>query len=173
MRLPEAPHTAGQMDAGAIRSDDDDEMAQALAAMTGTSCAAAIAAHEASVKAFAWLDLDRAVRLTSGAPRGPLRGRWVGIKDVIDTAGIPTERGCRLYAGRVPERSAAVVERIEAAGGVVVGKTVTAELASAVPGPTCNPWNPSRTPGGSSMGSAAAWRLGWRPWRSALRPLAQ
>jgi len=124
--------------------------------MTAVVWAATIAEREPEVKAFAWLDLERAKRLAASAPPGPLRGRWVGIKDVIDTAGIPTERGSALFAGRVPERSATVVERIEAAGGVVVGKTVTAELASFTPGPTTNPWNPARTPGGSSMGSAAA-----------------
>ncbi|HKF18965.1 MAG TPA: amidase, partial [Candidatus Dormibacteraeota bacterium] len=124
--------------------------------MTAVVWAATIAEREPEVKAFAWLDLERAKRLAASAPPGPLRGRWVGIKDVIDTAGIPTERGSALFAGRVPERSATVVERIEAAGGVVAGKTVTAELASFTPGPTTNPWNPARTPGGSSMGSAAA-----------------
>ena len=131
--------------------------------MTAEVWAAAIAEREPEVKAFAWLDLERAKRLAASAPPGPLRGRWVGIKDVIDTAGIPTERGSALFAGRVPERSATVVERIEAAGGVVAGKTVTAELASFTPGPTTNPWNPARTPGGSSMGSAAAVAAGMLP----------
>jgi Asp-tRNA(Asn)/Glu-tRNA(Gln) amidotransferase A subunit family amidase len=82
---------------------------------------------------------------------------------VIDTAGIPTERGSALFRGRVPSRSATVVARIEAAGGVVAGKTVTAELASSTPGPTTNPADPSRTPGGSSMGSAAAVAAGMLP----------
>lgn len=131
--------------------------------MTADVWAAAIAEREPEVKAFAWLDLERAKRLAASAPPGPLRGRWVGIKDIIDTAGIPTERGSALFAGRVPERSATVVERIEAAGGVVAGKTVTAELASFTPGPTTNPWNPARTPGGSSMGSAAAVAAGMLP----------
>ena len=125
--------------------------------------AATIREREAVVRAFAWLDLERALRCSAAAPPGPLRGRWVGIKDVIDTAGIPTERGCALFRGRVPDRSATVVARIEAAGGVVAGKTVTAELASFTPGPTTNPWEASRTPGGSSMGSAAAVAAGMLP----------
>jgi Asp-tRNA(Asn)/Glu-tRNA(Gln) amidotransferase A subunit family amidase len=125
--------------------------------------AAAIRAREATVRAFAWLDLERAERSSTMAPPGPLQGQWVGIKDVIDTAGIATERGSALFRGRVPDRSATAVTRIEAAGGVVAGKTVTAELASSFPGPTTNPWDRTRTPGGSSMGSAAAVAAGMLP----------
>lgn len=112
--------------------------------------------REPSLHAFAWLDLERARRLAAAAHPGPLQGVPVGVKDIIDTAGIPTECGSALFGGRVPDRSAAVVERLEAAGAVIVGKTVTAELAYFTPGPTRNPWNLERTPGGSSMGSAAA-----------------
>ena len=124
---------------------------------------AAIRRREPEVKAFAWLDLSRARRLSAAAPPGRLNGAWVGIKDIVDTAGIPSERGSALFRGRVPAVSAKLVSRIEAAGGVVVGKTVTAELASATPGPTTNPWDPTRTPGGSSMGSAAAVAAGMVP----------
>jgi len=130
---------------------------------TPAAWAAAIRERDAAVRAFVWLDLERAQRSSAAAPSGPLRGWWVGIKDVIDTAGIPTERGSALFRGRVPYSSATVVSRIEAAGGVVVAKTVTAELASATPGPTTNPWDPTRTPGGSSMGSAAAVAAGMLP----------
>lgn len=63
---------------------------------TPAACAAVIREREAAVRAFAWLDLERALRSSAAAPPGPLRGRWVGIKDVIDTAGIPTERGSAL-----------------------------------------------------------------------------
>lgn len=115
------------------------------------------------MRAFVWLDVERAQRASAAIRAGPLGGQWVGIKDVIDTAGIPTERGSPLFRGRVPDRSATAVSRIELAGGVVAGKTVTAELASSAPGPTTNPWDPSRTPGGSSMGSAAAVAAGMLP----------
>jgi Asp-tRNA(Asn)/Glu-tRNA(Gln) amidotransferase A subunit family amidase len=106
---------------------------------------------EPRLHAFTWCDPSR----TSDVD-GPLAGMPVGVKDVFDTAGIPTEYGSPIFAGRVPERSALAVERIEAAGGLVFGKTVTAELAYFSPGPTRNPWNLKHTPGGSSMGSAAA-----------------
>ena len=78
------------------------------------------------------------------------------MKDIFDTAGIPTENGSALFRGRVPERSSEPVRALEAAGAIVIGKTVTAELAFLEPGPTRNPYGLDRTPGGSSMGSAAA-----------------
>src|SRR4029077_16593537 len=71
-------------------------------------------------------------------------------------AGIPTEYGSLVFKGRIPPENALAVARLEAAGGIVFGKTVTAELAYFAPGPTTNPWNLKHTPGGSSMGSAAA-----------------
>jgi Asp-tRNA(Asn)/Glu-tRNA(Gln) amidotransferase A subunit family amidase len=95
--------------------------------------------------------------------RGVLAGVPIAVKDIFDTAGIPTECGTALMAGRVPERSATVVSILEEAGAVVFGKTVTAELAYAHPGPTRNPWDLQRTPGGSSMGSAAAVAAGVVP----------
>lgn len=121
---------------------------------------ARIAAVEPWLHAFAWLDPDRARRLaresaTAGS-RGPLHGVPIGVKDIVDTAGIPTENGSAIFRGRVPSRSATLVDRLERAGAIVVGKTVTAELAYYHPGPTVNPYDRSRTPGGSSMGSAAA-----------------
>ena len=85
------------------------------------------------------------------------------MKDIFDTAGIPTEHGSKLFAGRVPERSCDAVRALEAAGAIVVGKTVTAELAFLTPGPTRNPYDLGRTPGGSSMGSAAAVAAGVIP----------
>ena len=125
---------------------------------------------EPTVRAFAWLDEERARRRaaesdeTAAAGRtGPVHGVPVGVKDIIDTAGIPTECGTPLLAGRVPEQSAAAVAALERAGAFVLGKTVTAELAFAAPGPTRNPWNAERTPGGSSMGSAAAVAAGMAP----------
>ena len=85
------------------------------------------------------------------------------MKDAYDTAGLPTEHGSRLFRGRVPDRSAEVVRALEGAGAIVIGKTVTAELAFLHPGPTRNPYDLERTPGGSSMGSAAAVAAGVIP----------
>lgn len=127
--------------------------------------------REPILRAFAWLDRERALRLAdeadrrtgSGAALGVLHGVPVGVKDIYDTAGIPTENGTPLFRGRVPDRSAAAVEALEHAGAIVLGKTVTTELAFFHPGPTTNPHDASRTPGGSSMGSAAAVAAGIVP----------
>ncbi|HUQ17196.1 MAG TPA: amidase [Candidatus Saccharimonadales bacterium] len=125
------------------------------------------AATEPRVHAFAWLDPEQARRIAglrdNETPRGFLHGVPVAVKDIYDTAGIPTEHGARLFKGRVPERSADVVTALEAAGAIVLGKTVTAELAYYAPGPTRNPYDPARTPGGSSQGSAAAVSAGVVP----------
>ncbi len=86
----------------------------------------------------------------------PLAGLPVGVKDVIDAAGWPTQCNSPIEAGRIATSSAAAVARLEAAGAVVIGKTVTTEYAFMAPGPTTNPHDPSRTPGGSSSGSAAS-----------------
>jgi Asp-tRNA(Asn)/Glu-tRNA(Gln) amidotransferase A subunit family amidase len=128
------------------------------------ACLARIAAAEPRVQAWAFLDpelaraqarrCDEARRL--GRPQGPLHGIPVGVKDIIDTRDMPTENGTVLHAGRRPTRDAAVVERLRTAGAVVLGKTVTTELAVYHPGKTRNPHDPERTPGGSSSGSAAA-----------------
>ncbi len=127
--------------------------------------------REPVLHAFAWLDRERALRLAAeadaavarGAALGPLHGVPVGVKDIFDTAGIPTENGSALFAGRVPERSAAAVSALDRAGAIVIGKTVTTELAFFHPGPTTNPHDPTRTPGGSSMGSAASVAAGVVP----------
>jgi Asp-tRNA(Asn)/Glu-tRNA(Gln) amidotransferase A subunit family amidase len=92
-----------------------------------------------------------------------LHGVPIGVKDIVDTAGVPTEHGSALFAGRVPGASAEVVLNLEGAGGLMLGKTVTAEMAYFHPGPTVNPFNRERTPGGSSMGSAAAVAAGIVP----------
>ncbi|HUQ42292.1 MAG TPA: amidase [Candidatus Limnocylindrales bacterium] len=126
---------------------------------------------EPALHAFAWIDDERArqlaiasdIRRFSGAAVGRLEGIPIAVKDIFDTAGIPTENGSALFAGRVPARSSAVVRAAEAAGAIVLGKTVTAELAYLTPGATRNPWDVSRTPGGSSMGSAAAVAAGVVP----------
>ncbi len=109
----------------------------------------------------------------AGRPQGPLHGIPVGVKDIIDTRDMPTENGTVLHAGRRPTRDAAVVERLRAAGAVILGKTVTTELAVYHPGKTRNPHDPERTPGGSSSGSAAAVAAAWCRSRSARRPTAR
>ena len=104
-------------------------------------------------------DLDR----SEGRATGPLHGVPVGIKDIIDTADMPTEDGTVLHAGRTPDRDATVVAMLRAAGAVILGKTVTTECATYTPGKTRNPHDPDRTPGGSSSGSAAAVACGMVP----------
>src|SRR6202008_5177651 len=83
-------------------------------------------------------------------------GMPIGIKDIIETADMPTENGSPLFAGFRSERDGASVAALREAGAVIVGKTVTTEFASTFPRGTRNPWDPRRTPGGSSSGSAAA-----------------
>ncbi len=118
---------------------------------------------EPRLHAWVWLDERRALEAARGAGHGPLGGIGLGIKDIMHVRGMSTGMGSPLYAGFMPETSATVVQRLEAAGGFVLGKTVTAEFAYFHPGPTCNPWNPAHTPGGSSMGSAAAVAAGMVP----------
>lgn len=125
---------------------------------------ARIAAEDPQVRAWAWHDPDfaraQAAQMdrhrATGRPLGALHGVPVGLKDVIDTARIPTENGCALDAGRVPAKDAFVVERLKAEGAVILGKTVTTPLQFLDPGPTRNPHALDHTPGGSSSGSAAA-----------------
>ena len=127
--------------------------------------------------AEASLLMDAALMATGAS--GALVRVPIAVKDIFDTAGSPTERGSALYAGRIAENDADVVRNLRAAGAIIVGKTVTAELAMAHPGPTRNPWDPSRTSGGSSMGSAAAVAAGVVPFAigsqtngSVIRPAA-
>jgi Asp-tRNA(Asn)/Glu-tRNA(Gln) amidotransferase A subunit family amidase len=118
-----------------------------------------INADEERLQAYAWLDRDttmaEALRLDTHDVDGPLSGHTVAIKDIFDTADMPTACGSPIYAGRRPGRDAAAVAAIRAAGGLIVGKAVTTEFAHLTPGPTRNPHNPAHTPGGSSSGSAA------------------
>ena len=101
------------------------------------SCLESIAASESEIQAWAWLDGDHAIEQARardaerrrGRGVGPLHGLPVGLKDIIDTKGIPTENGCALDAGRTPRTDAAIVARLRALGAVVLGKTVTTELA--------------------------------------------
>ena len=104
----------------------------------------------------AFLDADRARAEARNAPAGPLRGLTLGAKDIFDTGDQPSEYGSPIYAGYRPRADAAAVAQLRAAGAVLLGKTVTAELAWVTPGPTTNPHRVTHTPGGSSSGSAAA-----------------
>lgn len=99
----------------------------------------------------------------AGSRRGPLHGIPIGIKDIIDVAGMPTRAGSPLRAGHMATEDAPVVAALRAAGAVILGKTVTCEFACFDPAPTRNPWNLERTPGGSSSGSAAAVATGMCP----------
>lgn len=127
-------------------------------------CLKRIDALEPTVRAWVVVDRDGARRaaaaasaeLARGIDRGPLHGVPLGIKDIIDVAGLPTLAGARVRDGRPALRDAEIVARLRAAGAVVLGKTVTTEFASFDPSPTHNPWNSTSTPGGSSSGSAAA-----------------
>ena len=128
-------------------------------------CAQAIAAREAGVGAFAALDLEAARRNADvpGLAQMPLRGLPVGVKDIFDTADLPTGYGSPIYAGHRPKADAAMVALLRRAGGIVLGKTVSTEFASLQPAATRNPRNPAHTPGGSSSGSAAAVAAGMAP----------
>lgn len=126
---------------------------------------------EEQVGAWVFVDpelaLDQAKKadmaLQAGTAMGPLHGVPVGVKDIFDTKDMPTEDGTILHAGRKPLKDATVVSRLRAAGAVIMGKTVTTELAVYGPGKTKNPHNLERTPGGSSSGSAAAVAAGMVP----------
>jgi Asp-tRNA(Asn)/Glu-tRNA(Gln) amidotransferase A subunit family amidase len=128
---------------------------------------------EVEPRVHAWRCIDRNLVMgqaeaadahrATGQPLGTLHGLTVGIKDIIDTSDLPTENGTTLDAGRRPRHDASVVSRLRAAGAVILGKTVTTELAFRGPGETRNPHDESRTPGGSSSGSAAAVAAGMVP----------
>jgi Asp-tRNA(Asn)/Glu-tRNA(Gln) amidotransferase A subunit family amidase len=148
-----ASEAAAEIARGAISAED----------YTG-ACLERIEALDGEIKAFAHLDREHALaqargldeRRAQGRPIGPLHGVPVAIKDIIDTADYPTELGSPLAAGRRPWNDATVVTKLRAAGAVIIGKTVTTEFAYFHPGPTRNPHDHARTPGGSSSGSAAA-----------------
>jgi Asp-tRNA(Asn)/Glu-tRNA(Gln) amidotransferase A subunit family amidase len=149
------------------------------------ACLERIAGVEERIQAWTYLDPNHALaqareadrRQRSGASLPPLHGVPVGIKDVFDTADMPTENGTLLHAGRRPREDATAVALLRAAGAIIVGKTVTTELAVYAPGKTTNPHDPRRTPGGSSSGSAAAvaasmvpFALGTQTNGSVIRP---
>jgi Asp-tRNA(Asn)/Glu-tRNA(Gln) amidotransferase A subunit family amidase len=131
-------------------------------------CLTALDAWEPKVGAFVTLNLavareaaDRAsARWRAGRPLSAIDGMPLGIKDIIETIDMPTENGSPLFAGFRSERDGASVAALREAGGVILGKTVTTEFAATEPRGTRNPWDASRTPGGSSSGSAAAVAVG-------------
>ncbi len=145
------------------------EAADAIAAGRLTSldlaeaCLARIAQRDEDVLAWTHLDPEFALRQAraadvaqkAGAHLGPLHGVPVGIKDIIDVVGLRCEHGSPIFAGRVPETDAASVRALKSAGAVILGKTVTTELANRTARQTRNPHNAAHTPGGSSSGSAA------------------
>ena len=135
------------------------------------SCLDRISERDDEILAWEWLDPKRALAkarqadtlLKSGKPVGELHGVPIGLKDIIMTKGIPTRMGSPVFSKFVPKVSAACVEKLEEAGAIIMGKTVTTEFASQHPGKTRHPWNPRYTPGGSSSGSAAAVAAGFIP----------
>ena len=118
--------------------------------------------REPEVRAWACLDGESALQSAresdSRSQRSLLRGVPFGIKDIIDTADLPTEYGSSIYRGHRPPGDAACVAMLRAAGAVPLGKTVTTEFALLTPPETRHPEDPASTPGGSSSGSAAAER---------------
>src|SRR3954451_7334457 len=127
-------------------------------------CWARIDECESRVRAWVLVDRPRALaeakardaELKQGRYRGPLHGMPIGIKDIIDVFDWPTACGSVLWKDSVARTDAPVVRSLREAGAVLVGKTETTAYASFDPAPTRNPWDVSRTPGGSSSGSAAA-----------------
>jgi aspartyl-tRNA(Asn)/glutamyl-tRNA(Gln) amidotransferase subunit A len=151
------------------------------------ACLERIETVEPAVRAWVHVDADgararareREAEARAGRLRGALHGVPVGVKDIIDVAGMPTTAGARAFAHRRPAGDAPVVARLRAAGAIVLGKTATTEFAYRDPAPTRNPWNLTHTPGGSSSGSGAGvaarmvpLALGTQTVGSVLRPAA-
>ena len=147
------------------------------------ACLARIAEREPTVQAWAFLDPELAIEQARACDRGPRRGVLhgvpVGVKDVIDTADMPTAYNSAIYAGHRPHADAACIAAARRAGAVILGKTETTEFANNHPARTRNPHNLSHTPGGSSSGSAAAvadqmvpFAFGTQTGGSTIRPAA-
>jgi Asp-tRNA(Asn)/Glu-tRNA(Gln) amidotransferase A subunit family amidase len=128
------------------------------------ACLDVVAAREEEIGAWTYLDPNYALEQAResdeirrrGREVGPLHGVPIGIKDIIETEDMPTENGSPIFTGRRTARDASVVAQLREAGAVIMGKTVTTEMAVFHPGKTRNPHRPTHTPGGSSSGSAAA-----------------
>ena len=148
-------------------------------------CLARVREREDSIHAWAYLAANEALarakslteELASGGPRSALHGIPFAVKDIYDTAGMPTEWGTPVHRGRVPSSDAKIVASLTSMGAIVLGKTHTTAYAYYDPAPTRNPHNLAHTPGGSSSGSAAAvadgmvpFALGSQTQGSVLRP---
>jgi len=134
-------------------------------------CVGQIDRYESEVQAFEYLDIEGArraaqnssLRWKAGKPHSSIDGMPLGIKDVIETANMPTGMGSPLFTGMRTNRDSASVRALREAGAIILGKTVTTEFAATFPGKTRNPWDSNRTPGGSSSGSAAGVAAGFFP----------
>lgn len=148
-------------------------------------CLETIAEREPTVQAWVVRNEEGAraaadaatARYRNGQPLSPIDGLPIGIKDLFETRDMPTQMGSPLFAGNHPKRDTALVQALRQAGAIVLGKLVTTELGMSHPGPTTNPFDPTRTPGGSSSGSGAAIgarmvpaAIGSHAWGSGLRP---
>lgn len=181
------------MDSSQLTRMTATQAADALKAGTVTSEALVrallerIAERDEAVAAWAALDQERVLHEAreadalrrAGLARSAIAGLPVGIKDIIDTAEYPTEYGTPIFKGHYPSEDATIVGELKRAGAIIMGKTVTTELAFFGPGKTRNPHNPTHTPGGSSSGSAAAvadfqvpLALGTQTAGSVIRPAA-
>jgi aspartyl-tRNA(Asn)/glutamyl-tRNA(Gln) amidotransferase subunit A len=128
------------------------------------ACLARIASTDHALQAWVTVDADGAAAtarerdadVRAGRPLGPLHGVPIGIKDIIDVAGMTTTAGAAAFAHTQPQRDATLVARLHAAGAVILGKTVATQFAYKDPAPTLNPWSAEHTPGGSSSGSGGA-----------------
>src|SRR5262245_53521581 len=126
-------------------------------------CIETINEREPIIKAFVALNETGAraaadestARWKGGRPLSAIDGMPIGIKDLLETKDMPTQMGCEAFRGYFPKRDNAAVWALRQAGAVVLGKTVTAELGGSHPGPTTNPLDPARTPGGSSYASGS------------------
>jgi len=117
----------------------------------------------------AWVTIEpektrrAAVKATETKPHSIIHGVPIGVKDIYSTAGTRTTMGSPIYRNHIPDKDAAMVQKIKEKGAIVLGKTETTEFALHDPAPTTNPWNTRHTPGGSSSGSAAAVATGMCP----------
>lgn len=172
--MPDTPAPAAQ-DAPAPRTFHDAARRFAAGEDTPSAylerCLEAIAQREPVVRAFVTINERGAreaaeasgARWRAGRPLSPIDGMPIGIKDLIETKDMPTEMGSPLFKGNHPPRDSASVRALREAGAIILGKTVTTEFGMSHPGPTTNPFDPKRTPGGSSSGSAAAVGAGMVP----------